>query len=231
MSDKSKGISLRKKRVKDKKKAAPTISAPRQISAPLPAGANVAAPSITSSRPSTESSRSRQNRGDVPRERPQRADKTADLVKRRYSQKITTLPSDFGNGPMPDMPQIPSQYRDKSQPRDVRPPPNGVEKRGGSMVDMKALNDPNLRAEQCEMPPRSPRHAHTDLLKMSPQSSQTPPKKTSAAFKTSYARRSTEPRQTCRPTSITTAPSSLGSAKRQRSSKAKCGPCGNSWRT
>lgn len=148
MSDKSKGISLRKKRDKDKKKAAPTISTPRQISAPMPAGANVA-PSITSSRPSNESSRSKQNRGDVPRERPQRPDKTADLVKRRYSQKITTLPSDFGNGSMPDMPQIPSQYRDKGQPRDARPPTSGGERRGGSMLDMKALNDPNLRAEQC----------------------------------------------------------------------------------
>jgi hypothetical protein len=135
MSDKSKGISLRKKRVKDKKKAAaPTISAPRQISAPMPAGANVA-PSIASSRPSTESSRSRQN-------------------KRRYSQKITTLPSDFGNGPMPDMPQIPSQYRDKSQPRVAGPPASGGERRGGSMLDMDALHDPNLRAEQCEISSR-----------------------------------------------------------------------------
>jgi len=148
MSDKSKGISLRKKRDKDKKKAAAPISAPRQISAPMPAGAGIA-PSISSSRPSTESSRSRQNRGDVPQQRPQRADKTADLVKRRYSQKITTLPSDFGNGPMPDMPQIPSQYRDRSQPRDVRPPTSGGEGRG-LRLDMKALHDPNLRAEQCE---------------------------------------------------------------------------------
>lgn len=154
MSDKSKGISLRKKRDKDKKKGPPTISAPRQISAPMPAGAGVATPSISSTgRPSTDSSRSRQNRGDVPRERPQRADKTADLVKRRYSQKITTLPSDFGNGPMPDMPQIPSQYRETSQTRDGRPPPSGDGR--GLRVDMKALRDPNLRAEQCEKPTRS----------------------------------------------------------------------------
>ncbi|KAF2829220.1 hypothetical protein CC86DRAFT_444362 [Ophiobolus disseminans] len=149
MSDKSKGISLRKKRDKDKKKAAPAISAPRQISAPMPAGATVA-PSITSStRPSTESSRSRQNRGDAPQQRPQRADKTADLVKRRYSQKITTLPGDFGNGPMPDMPQIPSQYRDRSQPRDARPLASGGGGEGRALrLDMKALHDPNLRAEQ-----------------------------------------------------------------------------------
>ncbi|KAH8728772.1 Cullin repeat-like-containing domain protein [Phaeosphaeriaceae sp. PMI808] len=147
MSDKSKGISLRKKRDKDKKKAPPVISAPRQISAPMPAQPGIATASISSGgRPSTDSSRSRQNRGDVPRERPQRADKTADLVKRRYSQKITTLPSDFGNGPMPDLPQIPSQFRDKSQTREGRPPPSGEGR--GLRVDMRALRDPNLRPEQ-----------------------------------------------------------------------------------
>lgn len=153
MSDKSKGISLRKKRDKDKKKPPPTISAPRQISAPMPAGAGIAAPSISSGgggRPSTDSSRSRHNRGDVPRERPQRADKTADLVKRRYSQKITTLPSDFGNGPMPDMPQIPMQFREKDPARENRPPAGGDGR--GLRVDMKALRDPNLRAEQCKVP-------------------------------------------------------------------------------
>lgn len=151
MSEKSKGISLRKKRDKDKKKGPPTISAPRQISAPLPAGApGVSTTSISSGgRPSTDSSRSRQNRGDVPRERPQRADKTADLVKRRYSQKITTLPSDFGNGPMPDMPSIPSQYREKDTGRERRPP--GADDGRGLRVDMKALRDPNLRAEQCKI--------------------------------------------------------------------------------
>lgn len=150
MSEKSKGISLRKKRSdKPKKGAPPTISAPRQISAPMPAGAGINAAALqNSSRPSNESSRSR-TRGDAPQQRPQRADKTADLVKRRYSQKITTLPSDFGNGgPMPDMPQIPSQFRDKSQQRDGRPP--GSSDGRALRVDMKALRDPNLRAEQCE---------------------------------------------------------------------------------
>ncbi|KAL6710417.1 exocyst complex component exo84 [Coniothyrium glycines] len=143
MSEKQKGISLRKKRGdKAKKSAPPTISAPRQISAPMPAGTALSG----SGRPSTESSRSR-SRADGPQQRPQRADKTADLVKRRYSQKITTLPADFGNGgPMPDMPQLPSQYREKSQTRDQRPP-GGAEGRA-LMVDMKALRDPNLRAEQ-----------------------------------------------------------------------------------
>jgi hypothetical protein len=150
MSEKQKGISLRKKRGdKSKKNAPPTISAPRQISAPMPAG--VAAASLPGSgRPSTDSNRSR-TRQDAPQSqpRPQRPDKTADLVKRRYSQKITTLPSDFGNGePMPQMPQMPAQYRDKSQTREQRPP--GSSDGRALKVNMTALRDPNLRVEQCE---------------------------------------------------------------------------------
>ncbi|KAF1937722.1 hypothetical protein EJ02DRAFT_48138 [Clathrospora elynae] len=145
MSEKQKGISLRKKRTK--KAAPPVISAPRQISAPMPAG--VAAASLPASgRPSIESNRSR-TRQDVPQVqmRPQRPDKTADLVKRRYSQKITTLPTDFGDGaPMPGMPQMPAQYRDKSQTREVRPP--GSSDGHALRVDMKALRDPGLRVDQ-----------------------------------------------------------------------------------
>ena len=153
MSEKQKGISLRKKRGDKSKKNAPTISAPRQISAPMPAGAGIGAATLPSSgRPSQESSRSR-NRGpqdDGPNssQRSQRADKTADLVKRRYSQKIMQLPSDYpGNGaPMPDMPQIPSQFRDKSQTRDARLDKSDDGR--GLKVDMRALRDPNLQAEQ-----------------------------------------------------------------------------------
>lgn len=152
MSEKQKGISLRKKRGDKSKKKAPTISAPRQISAPMPTGPGLgAATQPSSGRPSQDSSRSR-SRGPQDDGRPaqqrQRSDKTADLVKRRYSQKIMQLPSDFpGSGaPMPDMPQIPSQFRDKSQTRDARPD-RSVDGRG-LQVDMRALRDPNLQAEQ-----------------------------------------------------------------------------------
>src|SRR5690242_2361482 len=153
MSDKQKGISLRKKRGVKSKKNAPAISAPRQISAPMPAGAAMGAAALSSSgRPSQDSTRSRSRppaddgRGPQPR---QRADKTADLVKRRYSQKVMQLPSDFpGSGaPMPDLPQIPSQFRDKSQTRDARPDRGGADGRG-PRVDMRALREPNLQAEQ-----------------------------------------------------------------------------------
>ncbi|PSN62160.1 hypothetical protein BS50DRAFT_578015 [Corynespora cassiicola Philippines] len=142
--EREKGISLRKKRKEKRPKGPPTISAPRQISAPMPAG--LAAATLSSSgRPSNESSRSGKKL-DAPRERPQRADKTADLVKRRYSQRVTQLPSDFGNGePMPDLPQIPSQFRPPPS-RDGRPP--GTSDGRGLKVDMKALRDPNLNTEQ-----------------------------------------------------------------------------------
>ena len=159
MSEKQKGISLRKKRTK--KKDAPTISAPRQISAPMPV--NAAGPGATtqsssaSVRPSMDSSRSRSKGpgpdGPGPQQR-QRADKTADLVKRRYSQKVMQLPSDFpGSGaPMPDLPQMPSQFRDKSMTRDGRPDQSQSQSQSadgrGLKVDMRALRDPNLQADQ-----------------------------------------------------------------------------------
>jgi hypothetical protein len=113
----------------------------------LPAGVSSATLS-SSARPSVDSTRSAQKL-DAPRERPQRPDKTADLVKRRYSQKLQ-LPTDFGNGEVGALPQIPSQYRDAPPVRDGRRP-SAAPDAGGQMirVDMQALRDPNLRPEQC----------------------------------------------------------------------------------
>lgn len=155
--ERGKGISLRKNKKrsdKSKKGGPPVISAPRQISAPMPVGLGAATLSSAqnSGRPSNESSRSGQRPPDAPRprERPQRPgqDKTADLVKRRYSQKITQLPSDFGNMPMPDMPQIPSQYRDAPPSRDGRPP-DGSDARSFK-PDRRQLADDNLKPDQCK---------------------------------------------------------------------------------
>ncbi|KAJ4379873.1 exocyst complex component exo84 [Didymella sp. IMI 355093] len=158
MSEKQKGISLRKKRGDKSKKNAPTISAPRQISAPMPAGA--AAALAGSGRPSQDSSRSRsrgpggEGNGSTNSQQRQRADKTADLVKRRYSQKVMQLPGDFpGNGaPMPDMPPIPSQFRDKERDRERdrdRDRDKSQPRDGPALtLDMRALRDPNLQAEQ-----------------------------------------------------------------------------------
>lgn len=156
--EKGKGISLRKnkKRSDKSKKGPPVISAPRQISAPMPVG--LGATSISSAqnsgRPSNESSRSGQQRVEPPRprERPQRPgqDKTADLVKRRYSQKITQLPSDFGNGmPMPDLPQIPAQFREAPPSRDGRPP--GTSDGRSFKPNRQQLADDNLKPDQCKL--------------------------------------------------------------------------------
>ncbi|KAF2188373.1 hypothetical protein K469DRAFT_703883 [Zopfia rhizophila CBS 207.26] len=143
--ERSKGISLRKKRTA-RPKGGKEISAPKQISAPMPVGL-AAATQSSSGRPSNESNRSGRKL-DAPRERPQRADKTADLVKRRYSQRIMQLPTDFNaEAPsLPMMPQIPSQYRNAPPSRDGRPP--GSSDGRSLKVDMKALRDPNLRPEQ-----------------------------------------------------------------------------------
>jgi hypothetical protein len=148
--ERSKGISLRKKRSEKRPKPGKSkgsdISS-RQISAPMPTGISSAAIS-NSARPSIDSSRSGP-RPDASRERPQRPDKTADLVKRRYSQKLQ-LPTDFGNGELGQLPQIPTQYRELPPSRDGRRP-SAAPDSGGQMirVDMNALRDPNLRPEQC----------------------------------------------------------------------------------
>jgi exocyst complex component 8 len=144
--DRSKGISLRKKRTVRPKVSGKEISAPKQISGPMPAGLAAATQSSGGRRPNGPGG---PKKLDVPRERPPPAGKTADLVKRRYSQRITTLPNDFAAGapPLPDMPQIPSQFRQAPPSRDGRPP--GSSDGRELKVDMRALRDPNLRPEQC----------------------------------------------------------------------------------
>lgn len=131
MDEKSKGISLRKNR-----SGKPKISAP--ISGPLPAGiVGQPLPSIDGAGlPS----------GPRPRERPQNGDRTADLVKRRYSTRFA-LTQDFGAGPiqLPTIPSIPNQFA-------VQPPSrDGNQDIGGQRVkvDVKALRDPSLQPEQC----------------------------------------------------------------------------------
>lgn len=140
MDEKSKGISLRKKR-----SARPTISAPKQISAPLPAG--ISAGQSIQSRPAANSSGLPS--GPRPRERPQNGDRTADLVKRRYSTRFAQLPQDYGAGapPMPAMPSMPSQFA-------VQPPSRDGQKSSGQKikVDTKSLRDPSLQPEKCTLP-------------------------------------------------------------------------------
>ena len=142
--EKTKGISLRKKRT-----VRPKISAPKQISAPMQTG--LAAGTLSSGQGVGLTKPSDSNgprRPDVPRERPQQSGKTSDLVKRRYSTRFTQLPTDFETGapPMPSMPAIPGQFVQPPS-RNERPPGSSDGQR--IRVDTKALRDPNLRPEQC----------------------------------------------------------------------------------
>ncbi|KAK5003967.1 exocyst complex component exo84, partial [Cryomyces antarcticus] len=142
MEEKSKGISLRKK-----KTVRPKISAPKQISGPV---------STSASRSATQEEVPQalqvQNSASglaVPRERPQvGGGKTSDLVKRRYSARYTSIPQDSVNGapPVPTVPGFPAQYASQ------RPTPNSRQIDGPGepkiQVDIQALKDPNLRPEQ-----------------------------------------------------------------------------------
>ncbi|KAG9237792.1 Cullin repeat-like-containing domain protein [Amylocarpus encephaloides] len=129
----SKGISLRTKR----KAGRPAISAPQQISGPIPQA--VSAPRSTG-KSSFESPQARQQA------RPPPSGKTSDLVKRRYSTRFNNLPTDFDASapPIPSLPSLPAQYA-PSNDRGRAPSPG----RGpGLTVDIKALRDPTLRADK-----------------------------------------------------------------------------------
>jgi hypothetical protein len=135
IEEKSKGISLRKKRT-----VKPKISAPKQISAPLPAG--VATEQASRPKPAPGGGLPG---GPRPRERPRDGDRTADLVKRRYSTRFTQLPQDFNDGapPIPSVPKMPASFA-------VQPPSRDGQHSGQRLkIDVKALSDPNLRPEQC----------------------------------------------------------------------------------
>jgi hypothetical protein len=131
--EKSKGISLRKKRT-----VKPKISAPKQISGPLPAGLAANAQSRAAPAGGLPSA-------PRPRERPRDGNKTADIVKRRYSTRFTDLPADFSAGApqLPSVPTIPGKFAVQPPSRDGQPSGQRLK------VDLNVLSDPNLRAEQC----------------------------------------------------------------------------------
>lgn len=141
MSDDRNKISLRSG---PKRKGRPAISAPKQISGPIPNdGVNV---------PRSTGGRSIAAGAPQPRPRPPPqagGGKTGDLVKRRYSTRFNNLPNDFDASapPIPSMPTFdPSKYE---QPSERRPPPSrGAPAGGGPSVDVKALRDPRLVPDQ-----------------------------------------------------------------------------------
>ncbi|KAF2459138.1 hypothetical protein BDY21DRAFT_318400 [Lineolata rhizophorae] len=191
MSDDRRGISLRKKRSTKPKISAPKqISAPIQAGSGPSAGpppglppnlraGRGAAPSPTPSdrsdrdrpRPSDERSRGPPAAataglpGANPRPRAaQQSERTAEMVKRRYSTRFTNLPQDFsvegGAPPVPAMPGIPAQYMGAggrpgtagsrmAPPSRDGPRASSEGRRGDKIgVDLKKLRDPNLRPEQ-----------------------------------------------------------------------------------
>lgn len=147
--EKSKGISLRRK-----KTTRPTISAPRQITTP----SQTRDRSADSRNPSlweTQTNGSGTTNLSIPAGRPSEGgDKTSDLVKRRYSTRFTGgVPQYNEAGLVPAVPGIPAQFATQGRRsgehgtplRDGRSPERGG---SGLAVDPRALKDPNLQAEK-----------------------------------------------------------------------------------
>ncbi|KFA78858.1 hypothetical protein S40288_05314 [Stachybotrys chartarum IBT 40288] len=134
MSEERSKISLRSG---NKRKGRPTISAPKQISSPIPQDAQP-----RPGAPATVSDPSSRQR---PRPPPVTSGKTSDLVKRRYSTRFNNLPNNF-DATAPPVPSVPSLPADNFGSNERRPPPS----RGGAAptVDINALRDPNMVPDQ-----------------------------------------------------------------------------------
>ncbi|KAI4603685.1 exocyst complex component exo84 [Pestalotiopsis sp. 9143b] len=160
MSDERKGISLRS----GKRKARPVISAPKQISAPIPnnaidiprssggsGGGGGAMKPGPGPGPGGPAPQARQ------RPPPTRGGKTGDKVMRRYSTRFNNIPDNFDATapPIPSMPAFdPSKYG--APPAERQPPPSrgesgpvGGARIGGAVlpVSAKAMRDPKLMPE------------------------------------------------------------------------------------
>ncbi|KAG9640909.1 putative exocyst complex component Exo84, partial [Aureobasidium melanogenum] len=145
MSEKAKGIvSLRKKKTTKR----PQISAPRQI---VPTQQNDSTPSLqppplqhsqSSDTAPRNNSQTSQTSLAVPRPRPSLGgpDRTADLVKRRYSTRFANYPQDAERAP--SVPNIPAHL---AQSRPNRSPDRRSER---IRVDINALRDPDLQPDQ-----------------------------------------------------------------------------------
>jgi hypothetical protein len=149
MSEKAKGIvSLRKKKTTKR----PQISAPQQI---VPAHQDDSTPSLhpppLQRAPSSETaprnnSQASQASQPVPRPRPSLGgpDRTADLVKRRYSTRFANYPQDAERAPsVPNIPQhLAAQSRSNRSPERRAAPGEPIR------VDVNALRDPDLQPDQ-----------------------------------------------------------------------------------
>jgi len=148
MSEERSKISLRKG---PKRKSRPTISAPRQISAPIPNNNGLPIATTAASIPRNPGGRPAAIAGDGtprPRPPPPTGGKTGDLVKRRYSTRFNNLPPNFDaqNPPVPSLPDIDLSKYDQSAK--TRPPPTRGPGGTAPVVDPKALRDPRLVPDQ-----------------------------------------------------------------------------------
>lgn len=126
--EKSKGISLRKKRT-----VRPKISGPKPL---LPGAQPLSKPQSQNDTTPDQKSQLR------PRDP---ATNTADLVKRRYSTRFNQVEE----GLAPPVPALPGASVPGS--RDGKLPGSSEGKK--VEVDLKALGDPNFRSEQCNRAP------------------------------------------------------------------------------
>lgn len=142
MEEKSKGFSLRQK----KSSRRPPISAPQQISstaapAPIPLeNGNV-------ERYPGANQGGRNEKPEPARQRPRPGGHTSDLVKRRYSTRFTTL-GDFRNADAPPIPILPTAGSNQSTQQKPQTSSTAVHKID---VDLTALRDTNLRADDCKL--------------------------------------------------------------------------------
>ncbi|KAF2228448.1 hypothetical protein EV356DRAFT_538087 [Viridothelium virens] len=127
------------KSLRKKKAGKPKISDP--VSGPIPDRSRARQVDNASVRTGVSSNRGASS---------ERQDKTADLVKRRYSTRFNAIPQD-GAPPLPGLPglpQMPTQYKNQPPPpsRDERPPGSSSGQR--IAVESRALRDPNLQPEK-----------------------------------------------------------------------------------
>ncbi|KIW01909.1 uncharacterized protein PV09_06750 [Verruconis gallopava] len=136
------GISLRKKRT-----VKPKISAPKQISGPLPINASTDSLSNSSVRTKNSVERPGLPGAPKPRPRPQNGDTTADLIQRRYSTRFANLPPDFDASapPVPSVPKITGSFAVQPPSRDGRPSTDSGTR---IQIDIKALSNPGLKPDQ-----------------------------------------------------------------------------------
>jgi hypothetical protein len=141
-----KGISLRQKRTGKLK-----ISNPTLISAPRAATTNtVEIASVPSQRQTPNGSTTTlASTATAPRRRERtRDDRTADLVKRRYSTRFTGA-QDLGipDEPIPSLPSMPKQF---ALPPPSRDGASSIRSFRNLGVDPAILNDPNFDADECK---------------------------------------------------------------------------------